>query len=96
MDGAFNAVTRQGGWGFVVRDAQGSVRGSGIGRIQWVASVLQTEAIACSEALHTTVGWSMGSVQVENDSTILARTLQSTDYDRSPEGIQFRDMRVFP
>jgi hypothetical protein len=84
MDGAFNDVTRQRGWE------------SGIGRIQWVASALQTEAIACSEALHTAVEWGMGSVQVENDSTILGRTLQSTDYYRSPEGIQFRDMRVFP
>jgi ribonuclease HI len=88
-------VTRQGSWGFVVRDDQGAVRGSGAGKINFAASVLQTEALACAKALHASAEWGMGSIHVETDSAVLVKALQSTDYDLAPEGVLFRDMRIF-
>jgi ribonuclease HI len=63
--------TRQGGWGFIVRDQYGEVRGSGAGRINYVASALQAEAPACMEAVHASAAWGMGCIELESDSTIL-------------------------
>uniref|UniRef100_A0A8I7BHG1 RNase H type-1 domain-containing protein n=1 Tax=Hordeum vulgare subsp. vulgare TaxID=112509 RepID=A0A8I7BHG1_HORVV len=53
-DGAFSAPEGTGGgggWGFVIQDLPGDVRGSGAGRLRHVASALQAEATACSAAL---------------------------------------------
>lgn len=95
VDGAFQSNTYTGGWGFVARDAEGEVRGSGLGRIANVASALQAEAVACGEAVQAAANWGMGRVVVETDSQILVKALQSTELDFAPEGIIFRDLRAF-
>jgi ribonuclease HI len=94
LDGAFQPQTRQGGWGFIVRDETGHVRGAGAGQIKYASSALHAEAQACSEALQATAFWGMGVIQLETDSMILVKALQGSDYDRAPEGVLFRDMRI--
>jgi hypothetical protein len=37
----------------------------------------------------------MVNITLETDSSILARALQSKDYDLLPEGVIFRDIRAF-
>jgi hypothetical protein len=71
------------------------VRGSGAGKINFAASALQTKALACAEALHASAEWEMGTIHEETDSVVLVKVLQSTDYDLAPEGVLFRDMRIF-
>jgi ribonuclease HI len=41
------------------------------GRINYVASALQAEALACMEAVHASAAWGMGCIELESDSTIL-------------------------
>jgi hypothetical protein len=94
-DGAYNADTNRGGWGFVIRDSYGDARGSGAGAVTYAGSALHMEAQACSEALHAAVQWGMVNITLETDSSILARALQSKDYDLLPEGVIFRDIRAF-
>jgi hypothetical protein len=43
-DGAFDAETSSGGWGFVARDAQGVIRGAGDGRMSHAGSAMQAKA----------------------------------------------------
>jgi hypothetical protein len=52
VDGAFNPLTRNGGWGFVVRDCQGHVRGSGAGNLSYLLNPAQAEAEACANAIY--------------------------------------------
>jgi hypothetical protein len=94
-DGSFDAETRQGGWGFVIRDSTGEARGSGAGHLYNVASALQAETLACSEAVHAAAEWGMGTIHLETDSMILACALQTSEYDLAPEGVLFRDLRIF-
>jgi hypothetical protein len=94
-EGAFDRDTRTGGWGFIARDAKGSVRGAGTGRVNHAGSVLQTEAMACAEALQVASDWGMCNVIIETDALKLVSALQSSEYDLSPEGVMFRDIRVF-
>jgi ribonuclease HI len=94
-DGAFNPETCQGGWGFVVQDNLGDARGSGAGAVRHAWSALQMEAHAIWEAAHAAAGWGMGRIILETDSLILARAMQSTDYDLAPEGYLIRDIRYF-
>uniref|UniRef100_A0ACD5Z6F3 Uncharacterized protein n=1 Tax=Avena sativa TaxID=4498 RepID=A0ACD5Z6F3_AVESA len=94
-DGAFNAETRQGGWGFVIRDAAGEARGSRAGASRHAFSALQMEVQACSEALHATAQWGMENVSIKIDSSILVQALQSRDYNLAPEGVIFRDIGAF-
>jgi hypothetical protein len=95
FDGSYHANTRHGGWGFVIRDEFGVVRGAGAGRLQYLGSALQAEIEACSEAVQAAVVWGMGRIQLETDSLILAKALESKAYDLAPEGVMLRDIRSF-
>jgi ribonuclease HI len=94
-DGAFQAESRTGGWGFVIRDCDCSIRGSGAGLLTHVTSAAQAEAQACTEALHAAADWGMSQVHIESDSQNLVCALQSSDFDLAPEGVIYRDLRVF-
>jgi ribonuclease HI len=93
-DGAFQAESGEGGWGFIIHDSCGDARGSGTGKIQHCMSALHAEAMACLQALQAATEWGMVHVQIETDSTILVRALQGTEHDRCP-GLLFREMRIF-
>jgi hypothetical protein len=95
IDGAFALQTKQGGWGFVARDHLGEVRGARTGRILHAGSGLQTEAIACMEAVEAASDWGMGKVHVETDCANLVAALTGREYDLAPEGVLFREIRSF-
>jgi hypothetical protein len=92
IDGSFHAANKSGGWGFVIHDRDGDVRGSGAGHLSSVASAAQAEAHAC--AIQAAVAWGMTQVQIEADSQNLIRALQSKDYDLAPDGVIYRDVRL--
>jgi ribonuclease HI len=95
VDGAFCADTKSGGWGFVVRDQSGCVRGSWAGALHHVSSAAQSEILACEEATKAAAGWGMTSIIVESDSLNLVRAMSSTDFDRAYEGVVYRDLRLY-
>jgi hypothetical protein len=94
-DGSYITDTRHGGWGFVVRNANGEVRGVGAGRMDAVARAAHAEAEACSQALQLAASWSMMEVIIEADSANLIKALQSVEFDLAPEGVIYRDIRSF-
>ena len=94
-DGAFFAESKSGGWGFVIRDNEGAVRGSGAGFISHAASAAQVEAQACAEALQAAACWGMGRLIVESDARNVINALSGTTLDLTPEGVIYRDIRVF-
>lgn len=67
-DDAFNLSTRQGGWGFVIRDHHGAVVGSGAGTFVHCTDALHAEAIAAMEALSFASGAEMNQVELEVDA----------------------------
>jgi ribonuclease HI len=95
VDGAFYDAQKSGGWDFVVHDRDSRVRGSGAEKISHVTSAAQSESIACEEAAKTAVEWGMMTVIMESDSKNLVRAMKSSEYDRAPEGVIYRDMRLF-
>ncbi|KAE8767896.1 hypothetical protein D1007_60673 [Hordeum vulgare] len=81
INGAYNANSGRDGWGFAACDEDGAIQGSGMGVIQRATSALQAEATTCDEALQTAALWGMGRIILETDSQILARVLESTEFD---------------
>lgn len=88
-DGAFNAADGTGGWGFVIRDSEGDVRGSGAGWIRNAATATRAEAEACAAALQAASEWGMVNVEVESDCQVLVKAVKSKDYDLAQEGMVF-------
>jgi ribonuclease HI len=82
--GSFFAADNTGGWGFIVRDENGEVRGAGAGRLQYVASAACAEAQACSAALLQAASWGMTRVIVESDAQSRVRAAKSSDFDLAP------------
>jgi ribonuclease HI len=95
VDASFLAVERRGGWGFVARDHHGDVVGAGAGKLHHVESAASAEAQACDAALHQAAQWGMTRIVVESDAQNLVRAVQSTNLDRAPEGVVYRDIRLF-
>ena len=57
IDGSMDLRIKSGGQGFVARDTQGEVVGSGAGYMQNVQDVLHTEAEACLQGLMQVQSW---------------------------------------
>jgi hypothetical protein len=49
----------------------------------------------CHLELHAAADWGMSQVHIESDSQNLVCALQSSDFDLAPEGVIYRDLRVF-
>lgn len=94
-DGAFSEVPSTGGWGFVVRDHLGDVRGSGAGSLHNVASAVQAEVAACAAALEAAACWGMTNVQVELDFQVLVKALQGTEADLAAEGLLLKEIHEY-
>jgi hypothetical protein len=53
------------------------------------------EAHACQEALHAVASWGMINVQIEADAQNLPKGIQDNSFDRTTEGVIYRDIRSF-
>jgi ribonuclease HI len=95
IDGSFKADTKTGGWGFVIRDQHGQVRGSGAGKIAYALSAAHAEILACEEAAQAASEWGMTNVQIETDAQNLVHAMRSTEYDRAAEGIIYKNLRLY-
>jgi ribonuclease HI len=94
-DGAFFSEPNQGGWGFIARDSQGLFRGAGAGKMPAVTSAAQAEAFACIQALQAAADWGLMKLILETDSTNMVRAIETKEFDRVPEGVLYRDIKVF-
>lgn len=91
-DGAFVQDTRNGGWGFIIRDHTGEGIVAGAGRLTAVADALTAESLACGKALQSATDYGISRIQLEMDSLILKKALQSTSMDLAMSGI-YADQR---
>jgi ribonuclease HI len=96
VDGAFQADPRSGGWGFVIKDREGQVTGSGASHMMFPQSALHAEAEACLQGLTTAMNWGMMRVIIESDCQVLVNALNKDGYDRSPVGVLVRDAKLLP
>jgi hypothetical protein len=94
-DAAFSAATSQGGWGYVVRDDEGSYLDGDCGKLSRVASPLQGEALAALFALERASNLGMSRIILETNATELKKALTTTNLDRSVEGCLFMQIRSF-
>ncbi|KAK1632760.1 hypothetical protein QYE76_007075 [Lolium multiflorum] len=79
----------------VDQDSTGQIRGSGAGALRYVASAAQAEAHACEQAARAAADWGMVDVILESDAQNLVRAMRSTEFDRTPEGMIYRDIRLY-
>lgn len=67
-DATYNANGRNGGWGFVIRDADGDVVAAGRGRLHHVLDPFQAEVIACLQGVQAAADLGIGQAIVETDA----------------------------
>jgi hypothetical protein len=92
-DGAFQEASHTGGWGFIMRNDRGVPVAAGHGHIQGISSALQAEATALLQAVRITSSMGCSLVQLEMDATVLKKAITSQDYDLSPLGSLFREIK---
>jgi len=95
VDASFYENSNQGGWGFVVRDCDGTFLEGGAGRIFRAASALQAEALGILKSLVRVADLGMTRIILETDSTIAGKAITSNDFDRSINGFLFMQIREF-
>lgn len=72
-DGAFRQMNRSAGWGFVLRDHEGSVVSSGYGRFEKVLEPAHAEIIACLQAIQRAIELGIQNVILETDAAAIVR-----------------------
>jgi ribonuclease HI len=87
FDGSFNAISGDGGWGFVIRDQEGFFVAAGAGKTKNLGSALQSEAVACLAAINGACRVGASRVVFESDASNLVQGLKSKDYDKSSIGV---------
>lgn len=86
-------ASHTGGWGFIMRNDRGVPVAAGHGHIQGISSALQAEATALLQAVRITSSMGCSLVQLEMDATVLKKAITSQDYDLSPLGSLFREIK---
>jgi ribonuclease HI len=94
IDGSFSAQDRSGGWGFIIRDSDGDTICSGAGRIPHAQDALQTEAVACIQAMQVAEEQGMIDINVETDALLLVQAIHSIESDIAPNGVLFREIKA--
>ena len=86
MDGSFKAETREGGWGFVIRDSDGAIMNAGARLIPRAMDAFHTEVLACLAGVKTVSEKGMMKVVVDTDSTMLMMALKGDTFSLAPAG----------
>ena len=82
----------------MIRDTCGNVLAAGAGNMKYVASALQTEAMAALRGIQHAANLGMMRIILETDATALALALSSMERDRSTIGsliYQIRDHMLY-
>ena len=92
-DGSFIEDTQSGGWGFTIRNDQGTLLAAGAGNLNHVSSPLHAEALALQQATSTATHLGYQQVIFETDSTTLKEAITCSNYDLSALGTLFTDVK---
>ena len=85
-DGAFNPVTKSGGWGFVIRDSDGTVVHAGAGVVPKALDAFHVEVLGCLAGVQAACERGMSQVIAETDSMMLKMALDGDDFSLAPTG----------
>lgn len=92
IDGSFQSSEERGGWGFVIRDADGDVVGAGAGYVAHAQDALHAEAEACIKAMNYAQAWGISKIVVESDAQLLVQAINTNSHDLGPSGVLFREI----
>jgi hypothetical protein len=79
-DGAFSADRGEGGWGVVIRDAEGGLAIAEAGRLPNALNALHAETLACLAGVKLAIDQGIGRLIIETDSLILKQVLADSSY----------------
>jgi ribonuclease HI len=72
----------------------GEVIMSATGRVEHATNALQTEAVACLNALKAAGDLGADEVKVESDALCLVQALNGNGYDRASNGVLFKEIKT--
>lgn len=85
-DGTYRGNTKQGGWGFVIRDRAGSILQAGAGPAAHLQDAFHAEVIACAAAIKAASERGMSRIELETDSMMLRNAIQDNSFNLSSLG----------
>ena len=93
FDGAFDAKSGLGGWGYVIRDQAGNFIAAGAGNSVHLRDPLHSESVACLATIEGADRIGANRVIFESDASNLVLALNSSDYDSSEIGVLVKEAR---
>jgi hypothetical protein len=79
-DASFHADTASGGWGAVIRDADGDVVWAGRGRLGALLDVFQAETIACLQGIQAALNLGITRLILETDAEMVQRAITTDEF----------------
>ena len=93
LDGAFTAESTSGGWGCIARSSDGNVIFAAAGRAHNLSEALHSESFAMLKAIMLAEQNGMGRVIFATDCACLKAACSSSEFDHSPLGTLFREIK---
>jgi hypothetical protein len=84
---------KNGGWGFVIRDAQGAVIRAGAGGEDFLLDAFHSEIIACHAGLKEAARVGLQNIWLETDATQVQMALMTDDFRLSAVGGIITEMK---
>jgi ribonuclease HI len=82
-DGAYKQSDKSGGWGFVIRGADGGVTSSGYGMLSNVGEAFHAELCACLQAVQRAADLGIQRVILATNASMVVQAVTSPEIDRS-------------
>jgi len=79
-DDAFREGSKDGGWGFVIRNHQGRVIRAGAGKEEFLLNAFHAELLGCAAGLQEAARLGISRIDIETDASLVKGALVSNDY----------------
>jgi ribonuclease HI len=94
VDGSYYDHNQSGGWGFVIKDENGVITSSRLGRIDHCSNALQVEGTTAFQALaFGAMDAGMLRIYLKTDAENLKTTLRSPSLYLMSNGVLFHDLK---
>jgi hypothetical protein len=85
-DGSYSPESGDGGWGYVIRDHDGTVIKAGAGRCSYLLDAFHSEVVGCKAGIRAAEELGMSKVVIETDSLLLKMALESNSFALAQTG----------
>ncbi|KAL6606756.1 hypothetical protein ACP70R_042409 [Stipagrostis hirtigluma subsp. patula] len=94
-DGAFDERSKEAGWGFVIRDADGDVVSAGRGSLKRAVNAFHAELVACLHGVVEAEKKGITRIIIETDAMMVKQAIETRAFDNGVMGGLIKHLHTY-